>query len=56
MFDRDALGITNYDKWVSSHTNDHAEFWNLLYKQDASFFNDLAENFVVFFIQDPEAA
>ena len=56
MFDRDALGITNYDKRVPSHPNDHAEFWNLWYKQDASFFNDLAENFVVFFIQDPEAA
>ena len=56
MFDRDALGITNYDKRVPSHTNDHAEFWNLWYKQDASFFNDLSENFVVFFIQDAEAA
>ena len=56
MFDRDALGITNYDKRVPSHTNDHAEFWNLWYKQDASFFNDLSENFVVFFIQDPENA
>lgn len=56
MFDRDALGITNYDKRVPSHTNDHAEFWNLWYKQDASFFNDLSENFVVFFIQDAEEA
>lgn len=51
IFDRDALGMTNYNKRVPSHRNDHAEFWNLWYKQDCSYFNDLDENFVCFFIQ-----
>lgn len=51
LFDRDALGVYNYNKRVPSHRNDHAEFWNLWYKQDASYFNDLDENCVVFFIQ-----
>lgn len=51
IFDRDALGMTNYDRRVPTHANDHAEFWNLWYKQDCSYFNDLDENFVCFFIQ-----
>lgn len=51
IFDRDALGMTNYDRRVPSHTNDGAEFWNLWYKQDCAYFNDLDENFVCFFIQ-----
>lgn len=51
IFDQDALGMTNYNKRVPSHRNDHAEFWNLWYKQDCSYFNDLDENFVCFFIQ-----
>lgn len=55
IFDHEALGVYCYDKRVPSHRNDNAEFWNLWYKQDASFFNDLDENFVVFFIQDAEA-
>lgn len=51
IFDRDALGMTNYNKRVPTHANDHAEFWNLWYKQDCAYFNDLDENFVCFFIQ-----
>lgn len=53
-FDRDSLGICNYNKRVPTHENKLAEFWNLWYKQDASYFNDLDENFVVFFAQDAE--
>lgn len=53
-FDRDALGVYNYNKRVPTHENKHAEFWNLWYKQDASYFNDLDENFIVFFAQDAE--
>lgn len=50
IFDRDALGVTNYDRRVTTHYNAKAEFTNYFYKQDAGYFNDLNENFVVFFI------
>lgn len=50
MFDRDALGVTNYDKRVTTNYNAKAEFFNNYYKFDAAYFNDTNENFVVFFI------
>lgn len=50
MFDRDALGVTNQDRRVTSHYNPKAEFYTNFYKFDAGYFNDLNENFVVFFI------
>lgn len=50
MFDRDALGVTNFDRRVTTHYNARAEFVNSWYKQDAGYFNDLGENFVVFFV------
>lgn len=50
MFDRDALGVTNMDRRVTSNYNPKAEFWNQYHKMDAGYFNDLNENFVVFFI------
>lgn len=50
MFDRDALGVTNYDRRVETHYNAKAEFYNNFYKFEAGYFNDLDENFVVFFI------
>lgn len=50
MFDRDALGVCNRDRRVTTHYNAKAEFYNNYYKFDAEFFNDLNENFVVFFI------
>ena len=50
MFDRDALGVCNRDRRVTTHYNAKAEFYNNFYKFDAEFFNDLNENFVVFFI------
>lgn len=50
MFDHDALGVTNFDKRVRAHYNPKAEFTNYFYKQDAGYFNDLDENFVVFFV------
>lgn len=49
MFDRDALGVTNLDKRVTTNYNAKAEFFNNYYKFDAGYFNDLNENFVVFF-------
>ena len=50
MFDRDALGVTNYDKRVNTKYKEKAEFFNNYYKFDAAYFNDTNENFVVFFI------
>lgn len=49
MFDRDALGVTNLDRRVTTHYNAKAEFFNNFYKFDAGYFNDFNENFVVFF-------
>lgn len=51
MFDRDALGVCNQNRRVTSQYNPKAEFFNNFYKWDASYFNDQNENFVVFFIQ-----
>ncbi len=53
MFDRDALGVTNLDRRVTTQYNAKAEFFNNFYKFDAGYFNDLNENFVVFFVADP---
>lgn len=50
MFDRDALGIMNYNSRVTTQYNAKAEFTNYFYKRDARYFNDLNENFVVFFV------
>lgn len=50
MFDRDSLGVTNLDRRVTTHYNAKAEFYNNYYKFDSGYFNDLNENFVVFFI------
>lgn len=50
MFDKDALGVTGYNKRVTEHYNAKAEFWNYWYKEDAGYFNDFNENFVVFVV------
>ena len=50
MFDRDALGVTNLDKRVTTNYNAKAEFCNNYFKFDAGYFNDTNENFVVFFV------
>lgn len=50
MFDTFALGVTNMDRRVTSNYNAKAEFWNQWHKMDAGYFNDLNENFVVFFV------
>lgn len=50
MFDRDALGVTNLNSRVTTNYNPKAEFYNNFYKLDAGFFNDLNENFVVFYM------
>lgn len=50
IFDRDALGVSNLDRRVTTQYNAKAEFTNYFYKHDAGYFNDLNENFVVFFV------
>lgn len=50
MFDHDALGVTCVDKYATSKYNARGEFTNFWYKYFAGQFNDLNENFVVFFI------
>ena len=50
MFDRDALGVCNLDRRVTTNYNPKAEFFSNWYKFDAGYFNDLNENFVMFYI------
>ena len=50
IFDRDALGVTNLDNRVTTNYNPKAEFYTNFYKADAGYYNDLDENFIVFFI------
>ncbi len=50
MFDRDALGVCNVDRKVTTNYNPKADFWNNWYKFFAGYFNDANENFVVFYM------
>jgi len=52
MFDTNALGVSNLDQRTTTAYNARAEFYTNFYKLDAGFFNDLDENFVVFYIAD----
>ena len=55
-FDRDALGVSNLDRRVTTNWNPKAEFTNNWYKFDAGYFNDFNENIVVFTLGEPTAA
>ena len=50
IFDRDSLGVSNLDRRVTTNYNPRAEFYTNFYKFDAGYYNDLSENFVLFFI------
>lgn len=50
LFDRDALGVANLDRRVTTNYNAKAEFYTNFYKFDAGYFNDFDENFVVFYV------
>lgn len=50
IFDRDALGVSNLQRRVTTNYNAKAEFYTNFYKFDTGYFNDLNENFVVFFV------
>lgn len=59
MFDTNTLGVSNLNQRTTTSYNARAEFYTNYYKLDAGFFNDLNENFVVFYIEDtpePEPA
>ena len=49
MFDREALGVCNENQRVTTNYNPKAEFFTNWYKVDTGYFNDLNENFVVFY-------
>lgn len=48
LFDRDALGVLNDNRRVTTAYNANGEYWNNFYKVDTSYFNDLAENAIVY--------
>ena len=51
IFDRDAIGVSNYERRTTSDYNGRAEFVNMCFKMEARYFNDFNEQVVVFFIQ-----
>lgn len=50
MFDRDALGVANVDRYVTSSYNAKADFTNNFYHYTQGMWNDGNENFVVFYV------
>lgn len=52
MFDRDAVGVSNLNKRVTTNYNPKGEFYNNFFKLDCGAFNDLNENFVVFYVEN----
>ena len=55
LFDRNALGVANFEKRVTTNYNPKAEFYTNFYKTDSGYFNDFNENFIVFYIADVTA-
>ena len=51
MFDRDALGVANVDRYVTSNYNAKADFTNNFYHFTQGLWNDQNENFLVFYVQ-----
>jgi len=51
IFDRDALGVTNLDRRVTTNYNPKAEFYTNFYKFDAGYFVDTNEQVLVFTIE-----
>lgn len=50
LFDRDALGVLNDNQRTTTAYNANGEYWTNFYKVDTHYFNDLAENGLVFVI------
>jgi len=52
LFDRQALGVTNLDRRVTTNYNPKAEFYTNFYKVDCGYFNDFNQNFIVFYVDN----
>lgn len=52
LFDTNSLGVACENQRVTTNYNPRAEFYTNFTKFDASYYNDLNENFVVFTVQD----
>lgn len=52
LFDRDAMGVLNDNRRTTSAYNANGEYWTNFYKVDTSYFNDLAENGIIFVLGD----
>ena len=50
MFDREALGVCNQERTVGTEWNPLAHFTNYFYDFSNMYFNDLNENFIVFYL------
>lgn len=50
MFDRDALGVANIDRYVTSQYNAKGDFTNNFYHYTQGLWNDGNENFIVFYV------
>ena len=50
LFDHDALGVTQENPSVETKYIRSAQFTNWWYKKKTSYFNDLDENFIVFYV------
>lgn len=56
LYDRDALGLYKKDSWNSTTPfNSAGGYYNTYYHHKELYFNDLSENFVVFYLADKAA-
>lgn len=51
-WDRDSVGVYNYDRRTQTKFNGKAEFYSYWHKVDCGYFADKNENFVVFYVAD----
>ena len=56
LFDEEALGVLNFERYTTSDYNGKAEFTNYWHKQKSCHFIDMNENIVVFFLQEEAGA
>lgn len=56
LFDTNAVGVACSNQRVTTNFNPKAEFYTNFTKYDASYFNDLNENYVVFVASNPTAS
>ena len=54
MFDKNAIGVCNSEKRVTTNFNPRADFYTNFYKFDCQYFNDLSQNCVVFYVADSQ--